>query len=299
MHQGATVSRRGRKRPPVPEVRSPTLRRRELGALLRARRLDQGLTVEQVAAQLLCSPSKVSRMETGQRGATQRDIRDLCDFYGITDPAERELLVTLAKEGKQQGWWQTYELPHATFVWLEQEATSMKVYHSAVIPGLLQTGDYVRALHDASTPDVDPGVIEQRIEERMRRQELLDRDQPPRIEIVLDEAALHRPIGGPAIMRRQLDRVLESVGRPSLDLQILPFEIGAHPALESDFIILEFADQSLNVVFVEGLIGPVYLERAHDVQRYLQVFERLRVMAASPQDSADLIIKIRDTYVVG
>ena len=283
----------------MPEVRSPTLRRRELGALLRARRLDQGLTVEQVAAQLLCSPSKVSRMETGQRGATQRDIRDLCDFYGINDPAERELLVTLAKEGKQQGWWQTYELPHATFVGLEQEATSMKVYHSAVIPGLLQTGDYVRALHDASTPDVDPGVIEQRIEERMRRQELLDRDQPPRIEIVLDEAALHRPIGGPAIMRRQLDRVLESVGRPSLDLQILPFEIGAHPALESDFIILEFADQSLNVVFVEGLIGPVYLERAHDVQRYLQVFERLRVMAASPQDSADLIIKIRDTYVVG
>ena len=88
-------------------------------------------------------------METGQRGATQRDIRDLCDFYGINDPAERELLVTLAKEGKQQGWWQTYELPHATFVGLEQEATSMKVYHSAVIPGLLQTGDYVRALHDA------------------------------------------------------------------------------------------------------------------------------------------------------
>jgi hypothetical protein len=238
-------------------------------------------------------------METGQRGATQRDIRDLCDLYGITNPEERELLMTLAKEGKQQGWWQTYELPHATFVGLEQEATSMRVYHSAVIPGLLQTGDYVRALHDASTPDVDPGVIEQRIEERMRRQELLDRSDPPRIEIVLDEAVLHRPIGGPAIMGRQLDRVLENVSRPSLDLQILPFEIGAHPALESDFIILEFAGQSSNVVFVEGLIGPVYLERAQDVQRYLQVFERLRVMAVSPKDSADLISKMRDTYAAG
>src|ERR1700751_1230693 len=106
----------GRKRPPVPEVRSPTLRRRELGAFLRSRRLELGLTVEQVAERLLCSPSKVSRMETGHRGATPRDIRDLCDLYGVSDPAQRERMARLAAEGKQQGWWQSYELDFANYV---------------------------------------------------------------------------------------------------------------------------------------------------------------------------------------
>ena len=110
----------------MPEVRSPTLRRRELGALLRAHRLDLGLTVDQVAERLLCSPSKVSRMETGQRGATQRDVRDLCALYGITGEEECTRLMTLAREGKQQGWWQPFELPYSTYVGLEQEALSMK-----------------------------------------------------------------------------------------------------------------------------------------------------------------------------
>ena len=126
----------GRKRPPVPEARrptgSPTVRRRELGALLRSLRTERGLTVEQVAGELLCSPSKVSRLETGQRGATQRDVRDLCDLYGVTDPAEREQLMTLAREGKQQGWWQSFSvpLPHMIYVGLEQEAASLSVFQS-------------------------------------------------------------------------------------------------------------------------------------------------------------------------
>jgi len=280
----------------VSEVRSPTVRRGELGAVLRARRLELGLTVEQVADQLLCSPSKVSRMETGQRGATQRDVRDLCAFYGITDDDERARLMLLAIEGKQQGWWQPYGLPYAPFVGLEQEAVSMNVYNSAVVPGLLQTGDYARAVHEAVLPELDAGVIEQRVEERSTRQQLLDRTDPPLIEIVMDEAVLRRPMGGPAVMREQLDRVIAIAAHPNVSIQVLPFKLGAHPALESNFIILRFGGKAPNIVYVEGLIPPVYYRRAKEVQRYQQVFERLRDIGAGPQDTADLIAKVRDTY---
>jgi transcriptional regulator with XRE-family HTH domain len=280
----------------VPEVRSPTVRRGELGAVLRARRQELGLTVEQVAEQLLCSPSKVSRMETGQRGATLRDVRDLCAFYGIADEAERARLMTLAVEGKQQGWWQPYGLPYSEFVGLEQAAASMNVYNSAVVPGLLQTGNYAKALHEAAMPKLDPETIEQRVETRLARQELLDRSDPPLIEIILDEAVLRRPTGGPVVMREQLDHIVEISERPGVIVQVLPFRLGAHPALESNFVILKFAGKAPNIVFVEGLIPPVYYRRAKEVQRYQKVFERLREVGSSPEDSADLIVKIRDTY---
>jgi transcriptional regulator with XRE-family HTH domain len=285
----------------VPEARrslgSPTVRRRELGAMLRALRNDLGLTVDQVAAELLCSPSKVSRMETGQRGATLRDIRDLCDLYGVTEAADRERLMTLAREGKQQGWWQSFELPHSTFVGLEQAAISMKIFHSAVVPGLLQTAGYTRALHQANMPPLDPEIIEKRVEERLtRQQQVLDQAEPPLIEIVMDEAVLRRPVGGAAVISQQLGRITEAAARKEVTIQILPFEVGAHPALESDFIILEFSSQAANTVYVEGLAGQIYLDRPQDVERYLQVFERLRRVADSPKDSAARIAKIRSAY---
>jgi len=280
----------------VPEVRSPTVRRGELGAVLRARRLELGLTVEQVAEQLLCSPSKVSRMETGQRGATQRDVRDLCAFYGISDEAERARLMTLALEGKEQGWWSQYKLPYGDFVGFEEAATSMDVYKSSVVPGLLQTSAYAKALHEAAMPKLDPEMIEQRVETRIARQQLLDRTDPPLIQIVMDEAVLHRPIGGPAVMREQLNQMIEIAEHPNVTIQVLAFELGAHPALESNFIILKLGGKAPNVVFVEGLIPPVYYRRAQDVQRYQQVFERLRNIGPSPQDSVGLIARLRDTY---
>src|SRR5260370_29573731 len=139
----------------VSEVRSPTVRRRELGARLRKLRAEKGLTVEQAAERLLFSMSKLSRMETGHGIATPRDIRDLCDLYGVADETERERLLQLAREGKQQGWWQDYDLPYSTYVGLEEEAASIKIYDSAVVPGLLQTAEYARALHEASMPKYD------------------------------------------------------------------------------------------------------------------------------------------------
>ena len=136
---------------------SPTVRRRELGCLVPAScEKKKGCTVKQVTEYLLCSPSKVSRIETGQRGATLRDVRDLCDLYGVRDEAERERLMTLAREGKQQGWWQSYDLPYSMYVGLESEAVSIKDYDSAVIPGLLQTADYARALFQSPVPEPSP-----------------------------------------------------------------------------------------------------------------------------------------------
>jgi transcriptional regulator with XRE-family HTH domain len=191
----------------VPEPRrgggnpGPSLRRRELGAILRALRNDRGLTVEQVAGELLCSPSKVSRIETGQRGATPRDIRDLCDLYGVTETAERQRLMTLAREGKHQDWLQNFTMPHRAYVGLEQGASSLQNFQSAVVPGLLQVADYTRALHRVVVPLPEEESIEERVAERNTRQRILTGENPPQVEIILDEAVIRRPLGGPLVMR--------------------------------------------------------------------------------------------------
>jgi transcriptional regulator with XRE-family HTH domain len=280
----------------VPEVRSPTVRRRELGAILRSLRLARDMTVEQVAEALLCSQSKVSRMETGSRAATLRDVRDLCELYGVTDPAEQDRLMDLAREAKQVGWWQGFALPYTTYVGLEQEAVALRVYHSAVVPGLLQVADYTRAIHQAGIPLFDEALIEERVRERGTRQEVLTRPDPPRVDVVVDEAVLRRPVGGGRVMDRQLSHMMKIARLPGVALQVLPYSVGAHPALESDFVILDFGKRSSPVVYVEGLVGQIYMERAQDVERYEQVFDRLRAMASSPQDSIKFIKEIRDSY---
>jgi transcriptional regulator with XRE-family HTH domain len=293
-----SVMRERRKRPSVAEVRSPTLRRRELGALLRSLRLERGLTVEQVAEQLLCSPSKVSRMETGHRGAALRDIRDLCDLYGVSNPAQRERMTRLAAEGKQQGWWQPYELEFATYVGLEAAATSLSYFQSSIVPGLLQTPEYARAMHEADlAEEYTPERIEEHVEVRMRRQNLLTREDPPlQLSVVLDEAVLHRAVGGPAVMGAQLDRLIEAAKLPNVTIQVIPYATGAHPAMDSMFDILDFGNTAPNVVYVEGLMGFIYVERPEDINRYRKVFEHLRTVALTPQESAELMAKARAQY---
>ena len=275
---------------------SPTVRRRELGAMLRALRNDQGLTVDQVAAELLCSPSKVSRMETGQRGATLRDVRDLCDLYGVVDAAERERLMELAREGKQQGWWQSLSLEHRDYVGLEQDAASLTIFQSAVVPGLLQTSAYTRAIHQAGVPPFDEAAIEDRVKERSTRQLLLDRETPPRVDIFLDEPVLQRPLGGPQAMLDQLSHIIEGATRTTLAVRIVPYSVGAHPALESNFTILQFEGPADTVVYVEGLVGPTYLQRPQEIERYMLVVEALRNLALSPEDSVDFMARVRDSY---
>jgi transcriptional regulator with XRE-family HTH domain len=281
----------------VAEVRSPTVRRRELGALLRALRLERGLTVEQVAERLLCSPSKVSRMETGHRGATARDIRDLCNLYEVTDPAERSRMSRLAAEGKQQGWWQSYELDSfATYVGLEQEATAIRQYQSTAIPGLLQTSDYARAMADVLVPEVSPERAAEFVEVKRRRQARLAGDPPLPLTAVLDEAVLHRAVGGPTVMGAQLDHLTEASEIHNVTIRIIPYEAGAHPAMDSTFTIIQFTEPVPSVVYVEGLIGWLYLERPQDITRYEQVFENLCNMSLNPQESTELVAKVGAKY---
>jgi transcriptional regulator with XRE-family HTH domain len=294
----------------VPDVRSPTLRRRELGVRLRAMRLGHGLTVEQVAEQMLCSPSKVSRMETGQRGATPRDVRDLCRIYGLTDAAEVQRLMGLAREGKQQAWWQPFELDYfATYVDLEQVATTLSYYHTTVVPGLLQTVEYAKAMFAGALPaqsraperpdqviEHPPARRDQLIDVRLRRQQVLTRDPPPRIVAFLDEAVLRRVVGGPKVMSMQLQRLAEASQLPNITLQVVPFSVGAHAAMDNIFTVLDFADAVPSVVYVEGLMGWLYLEREAEVARYKRVLKHLHEIALSPRETIDLITEVAAQY---
>lgn len=277
----------------MPEVRSPTLRRRELGALLRALRNEQGFTVDQVAERLLCSPSKVSRMETGQRGVTLRDVRDLCGIYGVTDENRVAHLMDLAREGKQQGWWQSYDLDYATYVGLEEAAIALSYFQSSIVPGILQTRGYAWAMHERGWQEYPPGRIDEHVDVRMRRQRLLTREPPLNVAVVLDEAVLHREVGGPAVMAEQLGHLVDVAKLPSVSIQVIPFSAGAHPAMDSMFDILEFDGSLPSVVYVEGLMGWLYIERAPDISRYVRVFERLRSIALAPKESIELILEVQ------
>jgi transcriptional regulator with XRE-family HTH domain len=258
-------------------------------------RLDHSLTVEQVAEQLLCSPSKVSRMETGQRGATARDVRDLCRLYGVTDQAEITRLMELAREGKQQAWWQSYDLENfATYVDLEQAAESLACYQCTVVPGLLQTADYANAMYLGGLPSEFTSTRRsQLIDVRLRRQQVLTCDNPPDFRAVLDEAVLHRGVGGREVMGAQLRHLIEVAALPNVTLQVVPFEVGSHPAMDSPFTVMKFGTTAPHVVYVEGLMGFLYLERNHEVARYEQIFEHLRSVALSPQETIELISGVR------
>lgn len=257
------------------------------------------MTVDDVAEALLCSPSKVSRMETAQRAASLRDIRDLCDLYRATD-SQREHLIALAKAQKEHAWWQPYDLPFtlATFVGLEAAATRMSDYDPGVAPGLLQTPDYARAIHEGSFPRLSDPDIEQRIEVLANRQAVLMRADPapPEYRAVIDEAALHRLVGGPHVMAAQLERMIHAIELPNVTVQILPYEVGAHPALDSTFILLDFLEPVPSVVFVEGLVGQLYLERPQDVERYDQIFGHLRSISLTPQQSVKLMEEVAAAY---
>jgi transcriptional regulator with XRE-family HTH domain len=268
----------------------PLMRRRELSALLRQLRFNAGLTVEQVAERLLCSPSKVSRMETGFRTGTMRDIRDLCDLYGVTDRAQRDYLMELVRESRRQGWWQSYDVPFGTYIGLESDATSISVFHPTVIPGLLQTADYARAIMAGGS--LSPEAIEQHVAVRLRRQELLDRDNPPELHVVVDEAALRRRIGSPSIMRAQLDHIIGKSGLPNVSVQVIPYVHGAYKAMDSSFSILEFPNQMTGIVYVEGLLGFVYLEREQDLGRYREAFVDAQSAAIGDRESIELITRI-------
>ena len=273
-------------------TRTPTGRRRRLGAELRRLREAAGLTIDRVAEELECSPSKVSRIETGQVSATPRDVRDMLGLYGVDD-ARLEAMVQVAREARQRGWWQKFvDVPDGVpaYVGLETAATSMDIYMALLVPALLQTPDYARAVIAAVRPDLPRSEIDRRVELRLRRQDLLGQERPPRMRVLLDDTVLRRPVGGPAVMAAQRRRLLADAGRPAVTIQVLEAGAGAHAGMDGPFTIFGFpAPAERDVVALDSAADALYLEDAEDVARYRRVFELLLPAARSPEDSAAII----------
>lgn len=273
----------------------PTLRQRELGTRLRALRTALGLTVEEVGEALLCSPTKISRIETATRRPSLRDVRDLCLLYKV-DQAVTEEFMQLAREAREQSWWMQYsDLNLNPYIGLEESATAITAYTMYYVPALLQTEDYARAIIKGIAPRIDSKVHNERVEVRIRRQQILDRESPPSFRVLLDEAVLRRPVGGMSVMRSQLEKILQSGDNQKATVQVIPFEVGAHASQDSNFVLFTFDGQP-SVVFVEGLVKMQYQERESDITRYRETVELLRDAALSPRDSMRLIAEIKASY---
>jgi transcriptional regulator with XRE-family HTH domain len=275
-------------------TRTPTGRRRRLGAELRRLREEAGLTIDRVAEALECSQSKVSRIETGQVSASPRDVRDMLALYRVSD-TQREAMVQIAREARQPGWWQKFlDVPDGVpaYVGLEAAATSIDVYMSLIVPALLQTADYARAVIGTVRPDLPPAEIDRRVELRLRRQALLDQDRPPRLRVLLDDTVLWRPVGGPAVMAAQRRRLLEDAARPAVTIRVLPVADGAHAGMDGPFTIFGFpAVAERDVVALDSAADALYLESPEDLRRYRRVFELLLPAALSPEASAEVIAR--------
>ena len=275
---------------------SPIVRRKRLGIELRRLREQAELTCEDVGQRLECSGTRISRMETGRISVRPGDVRELLEVYGVTG-AEADSLVQLAREARRKGWWHTYArvLPHwfEAYIGLESEAVRLRDFQPMVIPGLLQTEDYARAVlraapHAGSSPEIDRQVAL-----RMERQKILSQDCPPDLWVVLSESVLRIQVGGLAVMRAQLHWLAEVAGQPNLTLQVLPFAAAAHVHPISPFTILEFPDAGdPAVVYLEHLTGSLFLENEDDVRRHRVIFDHLCAEALSTGQTAGLIARM-------
>jgi len=277
-----------------PDEVNPTVLRMLLGAQLRALREEKGVTRKEAAYLIRGSESKMSRLELGRHKFKVRDITDLLVLYGVTDPNQRDAIEALARQANQQAWWYKYSdvLPSwfQAFVGLEEAATRIRSYENQLVPGLLQTEAYSRAVITVSHPDATTEEIECKVSLRLARQQLLVREDAPRIWAVLDEAVLRRPLGGREVMRAQLERLKEATDQPNLTLQVLRFRAGAHAAMGQQFFILRFGGPELpDVVYLEQPRGALYLDKRDDVDYYAGVMDRLTVQAETPEKTAGII----------
>lgn len=278
---------------------NPTVRRRRLGQELRRLRELKGMTAEEVAERLLVSQSKISRLENGRRSISQRDVRDLCGVYEVEDHRIVDSLMQMAKDSRQQGWWHAFgDIPYSVYIGLETDAASLRVYEPQVIPGLLQTRAYAEALINGALPESTVSDVEKRVGVRLRRQDRITGDEDPlRLWAVVDEAALRRVVGSRQLMREQLEHLVEQSKLPHVTVQVLPFEMGAHPGITGHYAILEFPDASdSSVVYIEGVTSDLYLEKANDVQRYSVMYEHLRAQAHNVDQTRDFIADIAKGY---
>jgi transcriptional regulator with XRE-family HTH domain len=276
--------------------RSSTVQRRRqrLGSELRRLREDAKLTADDVAQALECSHSKISRIESGLVSATPRDVRDMLDLYKVDDEL-REALTQLARGTRQTGWWHAYrDVPLVPrYVDFEVAAAFIHIYQAVVVPGLLQTEQYARAVIRAARPDLSPKQVMRRLELRMERQKVLTQEERPKVWVVLDEAVLHRRVGGPEGLQQQLHHLLEVVARCDVTLQVLPFKEGEHAGTDGEFTVFGFPEAATShIVYLEHPTRDFYLRKESETRRYVWLFDLLRDAALPPDESLAFVANL-------
>jgi hypothetical protein len=265
-----------------------------LGAHLRRLREASGISREDAGWEIRSSESKISRMELGRVGFKERDVADLLTLYGIEDQDERGRLLVMAKDANTPGWWHRYGdvLPSwfQSYLGLESAADLIRVYEVQFVPGLLQTADYARAVIHLGNLMAPRETLERRVSLRVTRQQVLEREAPLRLWAVIDEAALRRPVGGPKVMREQLESLIEAAKLPNITLQVIPFSAGGHAGAGTAFSILRFPDQDLSdIVFIEQLDSGLYLDKQEDVDYYTAAMTQICVGAEEPQATPKIL----------
>lgn len=262
---------------------APTVLRMVLGKRLRQLRERAGVSFEDAARAIEVTALTVRRIEKAEVGLRIPYVRELLHTYGVPAPEINDFL-TLAREANQPGWWYKYRdvLPEwfSAYVSLESEASVIRLYEPHYVPGLLQTHDYATALMRVGFPNESKEEIARRVALRIKRQDLLAKPDAPAVWAILDETVLRRPVGGAEVMRAQIDRLLEVLDMPKVRIQIMRFDVGAHPGAFGPFHHFRFGFSELpDVVYTESLVGAVYVDRPDDVVGYLEVLDRMSVQA--------------------
>ena len=275
----------------------PTVRRILLGSQLRRLREARGISREAAGYSIRASESKISRLELGRVSFKERDVADLLTLYGVMDEDERAPLLVLVREANKLGWWHTYAdvLPSwfQPYIGLEEATVLIRTYEVQFVPGLFQTEDYARAIITQGYKGISAETVERRINVRMNRQKLVTILDHPHVWVVVDEAALRRPIGGPKVMRAQIEYLVTLTERSNITFQIMPFHFGSHAAEGGAFSILRFPENDLpEVVYLEQLAGAAYLDKREDVECYMKAMNRLCIDSMSPADSAAALGRI-------
>jgi transcriptional regulator with XRE-family HTH domain len=270
-----------------------------LASELRNLRQAASLTREDTAEQTNINSATLYRIETAKVRPQKRTLLTLLDKYGVTDPVRRAALVELSKQATQLGWLQAYEseLPeeYTTYISFEAEARSVRNYESLFVPGLLQTDDYTRAVVNAGLPYASEDEIQRRVETRIQRQQSITKDDPLKLWAIVDEAVLHREVGGPQVMQAQLRHLLDTTKEPHITFQALPWKVGAHPGMHGAFAVMDFPDAAdPALIYIENMAGALYLEKEADVRRYTEIFDQLRAAALNPSDSRRFLAELID-----
>ena len=279
------------------DVQGPTVPRMLVGIQLHRFREAAGITPDQAAYEIRASRSKISRMENGLVRFKERDVTDLLTLYGITDETTRSGLVTLTRQANTPGWWSKYGDIMAdwfeAYLGLETAASVIRTFELQFVNGLFQTEDYARAVTMLGHTSASAAEVDRRVSLRVKRQDLLNGPTPPQVWSVIDEGALRRPVGGAAVMRAQLERLLEVARLRHVTIQVVPFSRGGHAAAGGSFTVLRFSEPEVpDVVYIEQLTSALYLDKRDDVDHYLEVMNHLSTEALTPPQSVKFITEI-------